>query len=301
MRLISLSAAALVRWCGVLGRSLLVIFSRVCLIATFGVAVLLASFGLVCVMAKAPGLVVLVALLAIVFARRRFLGGRWAFGTGRQATPVELARAGTFSFGPGLLIGKAVGPRLIDAVRLLMRLPLRCSEVACRVFLQSLFGRRNGLWARLQGGTHAVAFGPTGSGKGSGLVVTNLLTHPGSVVVIDPKGENAKLTAEYRRRHFGHEIVLLDPYRIVTDSPDTFNVLDGIDRNSPQALDQTLSVAEALVVRNGEEKEPHWCDSAELFIWAIISLVVQEADPEARNLETVARILADFRKLDAAV
>ena len=173
--------------------------------------------------------------------------------------------------------------------------------MACWLFLSSLSGRRSGLWARLSSGTHAVAFAPTGRGKGTGLVIPNLLTYPGSVVVIDPKGENAKLTADFRRRHFGHQSVLVDPYRVVTQSPDTFNVLDGIDKTSSLALDFAQAIAEVLVVRTGQEKEPHWADSAELWIWAVTSLVLHEADPETMNLQTVATILADPLKLCAAV
>ena len=201
----------------------------------------------------------------------------------------------------GLLIGKVAAPRIKEATRLLTRLPLTQSETACRVFLQSVTGRRSGLWARLSGGTHAVAFAPTGRGKGTGLVIPNLMTYPGSVVVIDPKGENAKLTAAYRRRHFGHRTVLLDPFHLATTKPDTFNVLDGIDKNSSLALDDAHAIAEALVVRTGQEKEPHWTDSAELWIWAVTALVLHQADPNVRNLQTVAAILADPLKLNAAV
>jgi len=38
-----------------------------------------------------------------------------------------------------------------------------------------------------------------------------------TLVVVDFKGENAKLTAEHRRKQFGHRIVMLDPFGIVTN------------------------------------------------------------------------------------
>ena len=49
------------------------------------------------------------------------------------------------------------------------------------------------------GDGHCLTFGPTGSGKGVSVVVPNLLTYPGSVVCIDPKGAIAPITAARRR------------------------------------------------------------------------------------------------------
>ncbi len=42
--------------------------------------------------------------------------------------------------------------------------------------------------------------GPTRTGKGVGTIIPNLHDYPGSVVCIDPKGENARITAHYRAR-----------------------------------------------------------------------------------------------------
>ena len=54
-----------------------------------------------------------------------------------------------------------------------------------------------------------MAFAPTRSGKGVGLVVPTLLTWPGSAVIHDIKGENWQLTAGWRAR-FSH-CLLFDP------------------------------------------------------------------------------------------
>jgi type IV secretion system protein VirD4 len=292
---------AILSWCWSLGLHLLAISNRLFLIAAVFSICLLLAFGLAYLITAAPGLLILAILASVFLARRRFRFGQWTFGTARTATPGELARAGVLSAESGLLIGKVEAPRIKDATRLLFRLPLTSSAAASQLFVTSITGQRKGMWARLNRGVHTVAFAPTGRGKGTGLVVPNLMTYPGSVVVTDPKGENAILTAEYRRRRFGHEIVILDPYRIVTKTPDTFNILGGINKSSPLALDDVEAISEALVVRTGEEKEPHWCDSAQLWISAVTSLVLQEADPETRNLQTVAKILADPLKLNGAV
>ena len=59
------------------------------------------------------------------------------------------------------------------------------------------FGRR---YLRHDGPEHVMAFAPTRSGKGVGLVVPTLLGWSGSAIVHDIKGENWQLTAGWRSR-----------------------------------------------------------------------------------------------------
>ena len=70
-----------------------------------------------------------------------------------------------------------------------------------------------GCWGRHllrhDGPEHVLAFAPTRSGKGVGLVVPTLLTWTGSTIVHDLKGENWTLTAGWRAQ-FSH-CLLFDP------------------------------------------------------------------------------------------
>ena len=45
---------------------------------------------------------------------------------------------------------------------------------------------------------HVLLVSGSRSGKGAGIIIPNLCRWPGSCVVIDPKGENATVTAERR-------------------------------------------------------------------------------------------------------
>lgn len=63
--------------------------------------------------------------------------------------------------------------------------------------------RHNGL-------EHILAFAPTGSGKGVGLVLPTLLSWLHSVLVLDIKGENWRLTSGWRAM-LGHRILKFDP------------------------------------------------------------------------------------------
>lgn len=67
-------------------------------------------------------------------------------------------------------------------------------------------GRFRGRYLRHDGPEHVMAFAPTRSGKGVGLVVPTLLSWTGSTVVHDIKGENWQLTAGWRSR-FSHALL----------------------------------------------------------------------------------------------
>ena len=68
-------------------------------------------------------------------------------------------------------------------------------------------------WVSYKGDRHLMTIAPTRSGKGTTQIVPNLLTYAGSALVIDPKGENAAITAE-QRYHMGQEIHIVDPWGI---------------------------------------------------------------------------------------
>ena len=76
----------------------------------------------------------------------------------------------------------------------------------------------------------------------------------------------------------------------------TFNPLDFIDKDSPTAIDECRDLAEALVIRTGQEKDPHWVDSAEAWISALTALVVHYGEPNDRSLQTVRTLLSESRK-----
>ena len=193
----------------------------------------------------------------------------------------------------GLLIGRlAVNPRSLLAIFN----PWVRSVDACKAF----WGKRESPLIRLPKVIHAAIFAPTGGGKGASFAIPHLLSCPDSMVVVDFKGENYRATAEARRK-MGHEIVALDPFHVVTENPGTFNPLDFISADSFIALDECRDLANALVARTGNEKDPHWCDAAEMYIGGIASFIVEHAPPDDRSLQTCRGILADPEELEAAV
>ncbi len=75
------------------------------------------------------------------------------------------------------------------------------------------------------GKAHLLTCAPARQGKGIGFVIPNLLHYPGSVVVTDPKGELAAVTAAHRRSRLGHRVVVLNPWGLHGLPQDRINPL----------------------------------------------------------------------------
>ncbi|WP_373089994.1 type IV secretory system conjugative DNA transfer family protein [Sneathiella sp.] len=78
---------------------------------------------------------------------------------------------------------------------------------------QGLFlGALNGVPLFFNGKAHLLTVAPARQGKGTSVVIPNLLHYSGSVFVTDPKGELAAVTARHRRETFGQKIIFLNPW-----------------------------------------------------------------------------------------
>jgi type IV secretion system protein VirD4 len=134
---------------------------------------------------------------------------------------------------------------------------------------------------RYGGPLHVLVFGPNSSGKSTRLMMPNLLELENrSIVVVDPKGELAAVTAPFRRTV--GEVVIINPFGVLARRPgyedlksDGFNPLLHLDPDAPSFNSDAALLAEALV--KVESKDPHWDGSAQSLIAAIIMYVCIEA------------------------
>lgn len=139
---------------------------------------------------------------------------------------------------------------------------------------------------RHEGPEHVMAFAPTRSGKGVGLVVPTLLSWPGSTVVHDIKGENWELTAGWRAR-FSH-CLLFNP----TDARSArYNPLLEVRRGANEVRD-VQNIVDILVDPEGAlERRNHWeKTSHSLLVGAILHVLYAE---EEKTLARVATFLSD--------
>ena len=150
-------------------------------------------------------------------------------------------------------------------------------------------GRHDGRYLRHDGPEHIMAFAPTRSGKGVGLVVPTLLGWTGSAVIHDIKGENWQLTAGWRSM-FSH-CLLFDP----TDARSArYNPLLEVRRGANEVRD-VQNIADILVDPEGAlERRNHWeKTSHSLLVGAILHVLYAE---EEKTLARVATFLSDPRR-----
>lgn len=147
-------------------------------------------------------------------------------------------------------------------------------------------GRLGKHYLRHDGPEHVMAFAPTRSGKGVGLVVPTLLSWTGSAVIHDIKGENWRLTAGWRAR-FSH-CLLFNP----TDGRSArYNPLLDI-RKGPGEVRDAQNIADILVDPEGAlERRSHWEKTAHsLLVGAILHVLHAE---DEKTLAQVAGVLSD--------
>ncbi len=142
------------------------------------------------------------------------------------------------------------------------------------------------------GERHVLLFGPNGTGKGTRFLIPNLLSiKDRSIIVIDPKGELAAVTANYRRT-LG-DVVMLNPFDVLGLGSAGFNPLAALDPASPNFYDDAAALGEALISIEGVD--PHWSQSAQGLLVAL--LMWEKIKNGARaNLENVRAMLTEADK-----
>ncbi|BEV13090.1 type IV secretory system conjugative DNA transfer family protein (plasmid) [Asticcacaulis sp. DW145] len=155
-----------------------------------------------------------------------------------------------------------------------------------------LIGRdmHSGKLIRYAGPAHLLTLAPTRSGKGVGTVIPNLLVQYRSVVCVDPKGENARITARARSA-FG-PVYILDPFGVTGIPSASFNPLAALDPNSPDIAEDAALLADALVCdAPGTAGEAHWNEEARALITGIILYIATEEFGHRRSLATLREYL----------
>lgn len=131
---------------------------------------------------------------------------------------------------------------------------------------------------------HLITFAPTGTGKTSGPVITNALTHSGQLIVLDIKGEVYAATAEARRK-MGQEVCVID-LRDGKES-DALNPLDLAIRSGTDPAAVGRSFAAEFIERTANERDRFWSDWSETMIGGAIAWLITDCEPEERRLSGI--------------
>lgn len=145
---------------------------------------------------------------------------------------------------------------------------------------------------------HFITIATTRSGKGTSCIIPNLLTWPGSALVIDVKGQNAAVTAE-ARRNMGQTVRIVDPFGVlksigVNDPVARWNPLLELDPNGRKAFEDIDAIGESLIVQS-PKSDPFWDETSRALINGLIAHAITwpEYPDEERNLGMVHHWMTD--------
>lgn len=162
------------------------------------------------------------------------------------------------------------------------------------------------------GDQHLVTVAPNRTGKGTSAIIPNLLLYTGSVLCIDPKGENAIVSAGRRRWFLDQQVEILDPWNIAVSVLNEkggadgtgyghdekmafkqagFNPLDILHPDNPDLIDDARGVADSIVVPSHGDQ--HWSDEAkDLLTTLMLHVTTSPAEDGQRHLGRVRDILS---------
>ncbi|MEQ1694828.1 MAG: type IV secretory system conjugative DNA transfer family protein [Hyphomicrobiaceae bacterium] len=169
----------------------------------------------------------------------------------------------------------------------------RASEIAALSYApgQVLLGKNGGRLIGCGDDKPMVTCASARSGKTATVLKPTLYTYPGSMLVLDPKGELARDTAEHRRSVLKQDVHILDPFGCSGQVTSPFNPLAELDSSSPTIVDDVDAVTQALILEEGGGSDgSHWTNSAQALLRGLILHALQKPAAE-RNLVTVRQLL----------
>jgi type IV secretion system protein VirD4 len=122
---------------------------------------------------------------------------------------------------------------------------------------------------RVDDDRHHLIIGPTRSGKGACYVVPNALSHEGSMIVTDLKGEIFRSTAGYRKSR-GSQVFLFAPG---SERSHRYNPLDFIRSDRGDRTTDIQNIAAILVPEVTESENSIWQATAQQVIAGAISYI----------------------------
>ncbi|MFI0848431.1 type IV secretory system conjugative DNA transfer family protein [Mesorhizobium sp. IMUNJ 23232] len=132
-----------------------------------------------------------------------------------------------------------------------------------------ILGRFGRQILRVDDDRHHLIIGPTRSGKGACYVVPNALSHEGSMIVTDLKGEIFRSTAGYRKSK-GSQVFLFAPG---SERSHRYNPLDFIRSDRGDRTTDIQNIAAILVPEVTESENSIWQATAQQVIAGAISYI----------------------------
>lgn len=142
-------------------------------------------------------------------------------------------------------------------------------------------------YLRHNGPEHIIAFAPTRSGKGIGLVIPTLLSWGESALILDIKGENYALTAGYRKA-IGQKVLKFDPAD-PSGAGARFNPLEEIRLETLHEVQDVQNIVNMIVDPDGKGLNDHWAKTGSALLIGTILHCLYE-DRKKRRVSTLADV-----------
>ncbi|HEV8414165.1 MAG TPA: type IV secretory system conjugative DNA transfer family protein [Bryobacteraceae bacterium] len=157
---------------------------------------------------------------------------------------------------------------------------------------------------------HTLIVARTRTGKGTRVIIPTLLRYfMGSALVIDPKGENAAVTARARMKPMGpagpgQAVHIINPWGELAPTfqqlglpSATYNPLDILDRDDSNVVSTAQDLAAAICPRSQMGRDQFWANSSRDIVSAVL-LWLTDQPGETKTLGRMREIVTrmDFRK-----
>lgn len=150
-----------------------------------------------------------------------------------------------------------------------------------------LLGKYNKKLLIADGFQHILLFAPTGSGKGVGFVIPNLLFWQDSVIIHDIKLENYEFTSGWRKNHLKQKVFLWNPA-----DPDgishCYNPMDWISKKPGQMVDDVQKICNFLL-----PEQEFWQNEARALLTGIMLYLVADENKPTTLGEVVRTLRND--------
>jgi len=147
-----------------------------------------------------------------------------------------------------------------------------------------LLGRDKKGFLIAEGYQHCLLFAPTGSGKGVGFVIPNLLFWKDSVLVHDIKLENYELTSGYREKKLKQRVFLWNPADPEGVSH-CYNPIDFVSRKMGKMVDDVQKISNLLL-----PEQEFWQNEARSLVVGLILYLIAD-DSKVKSFGEVVRTL----------
>lgn len=167
-------------------------------------------------------------------------------------------------------------------------------------------GLLNGRPLFYRGKAHLLLVAPARQGKGVGIVTPNAEHYPGSMVVTDPKGELAGMTAAHRRERLGQDVAVFNPWGLHGQQQDRINPLENLiaiasDPALQRGLTDEVKVIVMQLYPEPEDTRNQYFREGSRGIMRAVLLYLAVCTPKRCTLPEMWRIIANPLRLQRTV